>query len=184
MQLPAFVSMAMTSLVFRQAGASPTPGGSTVVEVAPDFQAVHPEAYAVFLRAPRVVLDDTVQKRQKVPGDGNPPPNRPPITPDNIFVLQCPDAGFLGDCISFGAPPGRCVTYSSFNTSQAFVNKYDNQTSSLSTNTGGQCQFYKFMGCDNKGDDRGVSLSYKYNLAIADDDYGGDYDNQITSWRC
>ncbi|KAK2035575.1 hypothetical protein LX32DRAFT_688482 [Colletotrichum zoysiae] len=182
MRLPDFVSMAVASLAVQQASALPAP--EVVIKIAPEVQSGHPEAYAVFLRAPKLVLGDVAQKRQAVPGDGKPDPNRPPITPGNIFVLQCPDAGFLGDCISFGAPPGRCVDYSSFNTSQAFLNKYDNQTSAISTNTGGQCQFYKFTGCDNKGDDRGVSLSYKYNLAVADDNYGGDYDNQISSWRC
>ncbi|KAK2061751.1 hypothetical protein LY76DRAFT_643762 [Colletotrichum caudatum] len=182
MRLPDLVSMAMASLAFQQASALPAP--DVLIKVAPEVQSGHPEAYAVFLRAPKLVLGDVAQKRQAVPGDGNPNPDRPPITPGNIFVLQCPDAGFLGDCISFGAPPGRCVDYSSFNTSRAFLDKYDNQTSAISTNTGGQCQFYKFMGCDNKGDDRGVALSYKFNLAVADDGYGGDYDNQISSWRC
>ncbi|KAK1593426.1 uncharacterized protein LY79DRAFT_579261 [Colletotrichum navitas] len=172
----------MASLVLQLAMALPAP--KALIKVAPDVQSGHPEAYAVFMRAPRIILGDVARKRQAVPGDGNPDPNRAPITPDNIFVLQCPDAGFLGDCISFGAPPGRCVGYSSFNTTQAFLDKYDNQTSSLSTNTGGQCQFYKFTGCGEKGDDRGVALSYKYNLGVADVGYGGDYDNQISSWKC
>lgn len=35
------------------------------------------------------------------------------------------------------------VNFSSYNKTQAFLDKYDNQTSSLSTNTGGLCQFYK-----------------------------------------
>lgn len=39
----------------------------------------------------------------------------------------------------------------------------------------------RFVDCDNKGDDRGVTLSYNYNLAEVTDDYGGDYDNQISS---
>lgn len=41
----------------------------------------------------------------------------------------------------------------------------------------------RFVDCDNKGDDRGVTLSYNYNLAEATDDYGGDYDNQISSCK-
>ena len=38
---------------------------------------------------------------------------------------------------------GNKVNYSSFNRTQAFLDKYENKTSSLSTNTGGSCQFYK-----------------------------------------
>lgn len=41
----------------------------------------------------------------------------------------------------------------------------------------------RFVDCDNKGDDRGVTLSYNYNLAEATDGYGGDYDNQISSCK-
>lgn len=41
----------------------------------------------------------------------------------------------------------------------------------------------RFVDCDNKGDDRGVTLSYNYNLAEETDDYGGDYDNQISSCK-
>lgn len=108
------------------------------------------------------------------------------------------------------------VNYSSFNSSQVFLDEYENKTSSLSTNTGGNCQFYKsviyskvllpvakstwarshrvrmrwrwtdmirFVDCNNKGDDRGVTLSYNYNLNETTDDYGGDYDNQISSCK-
>lgn len=64
-----------------------------------------------------------------------------------------------------------------------FVNTYENQTSALSTNTGGLCQFYKFKGCDNKGDDRGVTLGYVYDLGTAVNGYGGDYDDQISSCK-
>lgn len=38
----------------------------------------------------------TTSKRQEV------------VTPDNIFVLQCVDAGFREPCLVFGAPPGEC----------------------------------------------------------------------------
>lgn len=37
------------------------------------------------------------------------------------------------------------VGYESFNSSQVFIDKYENQTSSLSSNTGGFCQFYKWV---------------------------------------
>lgn len=30
------------------------------------------------------------------------------VTPDNIFVLQCTEAGFREPCLVFGAPPGQC----------------------------------------------------------------------------
>lgn len=30
------------------------------------------------------------------------------VTPDNIFVLQCVDAGFREPCLVFGAAPGDC----------------------------------------------------------------------------
>lgn len=46
----------------------------------------------------RVLLKTSVttSKRQEV------------VTPDNIFVLQCVDAGFREPCLVFGAPPGEC----------------------------------------------------------------------------
>ncbi|KAE9581792.1 hypothetical protein CGMCC3_g2008 [Colletotrichum fructicola] len=64
--------------------------------------------------------------------------------------------------------------------------RFNDKVTSLSTNTGGKCQFYKFKGCDNKGDDRGLTSSYNYNLAVAlpDDPRTVEYDNEITSWRC
>ncbi|OLN83332.1 hypothetical protein CCHL11_03106 [Colletotrichum chlorophyti] len=154
------------------------------VHIADIVKADHPKAYAAFLAAPKIVLDTSLDRRQEVPVDGNPNSTRPITTPENIFVLQCSEAGFQGDCLSWGAPPGRCVNYFNFNNTQEFLNKWENQTSSLSTNTGGLCQFYKFSGCNNKGDDRGVTLSYNYNLAEKVDGYSGDYDNQISSWRC
>lgn len=50
-------------------------------------------------------------RRQAVPADGTPDPNRNITTPDNIFVLQCDLAGFQGDCLVFGAGPGKCGTF-------------------------------------------------------------------------
>ncbi|KAF6807444.1 hypothetical protein CSOJ01_08173 [Colletotrichum sojae] len=174
--------------------ALPTVQQNTLIPLVESLKASHPEAYAAFLTAPLINLDPAsagaAEKRQAVPGDGQPNGTRPIVTPENIFVLQCSDAGFRGECLSWGAPPGRCgltrntVNYSSFNKTQEFLDKYDNQTSSLSTNTGGLCQFYKFEGCNNKGDDRGVSMSYNYNLGEATDDYSGDYDDQISSCKC
>ncbi|TKW55056.1 hypothetical protein CTA1_13238 [Colletotrichum tanaceti] len=178
-------SAALASLAFQPAsGAVPSSQENPSINLAAVEQAGHKAAYDAFQKAPKIVLGAAVSKRQAVPGDGVPDPDRPASTPENIFLLQCTEAGFLGDCLSFGAPPGRCVTYSGFNGTQAFINQWDNQTTSLSSNTGGLCQFYKFTGCNNKGDDRGASLGYNFNLAEATDGYGGDYDNQITSWRC
>lgn len=42
----------------------------------------------------------------------------------------------------------------------------------------------RYLECNNKGDDRGVTLSYEYNLAVASEGYSGDYEDQVTSWRC
>ncbi|KAK7444959.1 hypothetical protein Landi51_08317 [Colletotrichum acutatum] len=190
MQLISLTSVVLASWAFQQAAALPEIQENTnIITVAQSVQEKHPEAFAAFQKSNLINLVATNEKRQAVPGDGNPDPNRPPVIPENIFLLQCSEAGFLGECLSWGAPPGRCeshlVNYSSFNKTQAFLDKYENQTTSLSSNTGGLCQFYKFINCNNKGDDRGVSLSYNYNLAVADDQgYSGDYDNQISSWRC
>ncbi|KAL2879751.1 hypothetical protein SGCOL_004794 [Colletotrichum sp. CLE4] len=186
MQLISLTSVVLASWAIQQATALPEIQENTnIITVAQSVQEKHPEAFAAFQKSNLINLVATTEKRQEVPGDGNPDPNRPPVIPDNIFLLQCSEAGFLGECLSWGAPPGRCVNYSSFNKTQAFLDKYENQTTSLSSNTGGLCQFYKFINCNNKGDDRGVSLGYNYNLAVADDQgYSGDYDNQISSWRC
>ncbi|KAL0931187.1 uncharacterized protein CTRU02_213922 [Colletotrichum truncatum] len=184
MQLTTLTSLVLASMAIPQIGALPAVQENTLIPLSDSLKATHPEAYAAFLTAPFINLEATNEKRQEVPVDGQPNSTRPITTPKNIFVLQCSDAGFQGECLSWGAPPGKCVSYSSYNKTQAFLDKYDNQTSSLSTNTGGLCQFYKFPGCNNKGDDRGVTLSYNYNLGEATDDYSGDYDNQISSWRC
>ncbi|TDZ39506.1 hypothetical protein CTRI78_v010558 [Colletotrichum trifolii] len=186
----ASVVVAAAALALPLAGAVPTEKRSALVPLSDKFLSdelkdTHPDAYAVFLTTPFVKLDSAgKRRRQEVPEDGTPNGTRPITTPENIFVLQCSDAGFRGECLVWGAPPGRCVNYSSFNNTQAFLDKYDNQTTSLSTNTGGLCQFYKFVDCNNKGDDRGVTLSYNYNLGEEGDGYSGDYDDQISSWRC
>ncbi|KAI8941673.1 hypothetical protein NX059_002885 [Plenodomus lindquistii] len=117
-----------------------------------------------------------------------PDPNRNETTPEFIFVLQCVDGGFRGDCLVFGAPPGDCVSYYNFQAANSteISDRFNNKTSSLSTNTGGNCQFYKFAGCNNKGDDRGLTADYVYNLAVPlpDDPRIIEYENVITSWRC
>jgi hypothetical protein len=30
------------------------------------------------------------------------------VIPDNVFVVQCLEQGFRGDCMVLGAPPGQC----------------------------------------------------------------------------
>ncbi|KAK0116445.1 hypothetical protein ONS95_013460 [Cadophora gregata] len=131
---------------------------------------------------PTLVFKDVISHR-----DDEPDPDRPITLQDGlVFVLQCVLAGFREPCLVFGAPPGKCVSYFNFQpvNDTSVSNTYNNAVSSISTNTGGYCQFYKYRGCDNRGDDRGVTMSYEYDLAVASDGYSGDYDNIITSWRC
>ncbi|KAF2848728.1 hypothetical protein T440DRAFT_400750 [Plenodomus tracheiphilus IPT5] len=117
-----------------------------------------------------------------------PDPNRNETIPELIFVLQCTDGGFRGDCLVFGASPGDCVSYFNFQAANSteISDRFNDKVSSLSTNTGGNCQFYKYQGCDNKGDDRGLTADYVYNLGIPlpEDPRIVEYENVITSWRC
>ncbi|KAG8169141.1 hypothetical protein KVR01_001890 [Diaporthe batatas] len=184
MQTTTFVSAIVASLIIHVSHAVPTILENTLFAIEHTVKTGHPEAYHALMTSPLITLEGSVSRRQEVSVDITPDPNRPIVTPPYIFVLQCDLAGFRGSCLSFGAPPGLCVNYDSFSSNQTFLDKYENKTSSLSTNTGGACQFYKFIDCDNKGDDRGVTLSYNYNLNETTDDYSGDYDNQISSWRC
>ncbi|KAH9871026.1 hypothetical protein J1614_006600 [Plenodomus biglobosus] len=146
--------------------------------------------------------------------DPEPDPNRNITTPELIFVLQCTDGvshshafvasctpwtnatqGFQGDCLVYGAKPGDCVSYFNFQAANSteISDRFNNKVSSLSTNTGGNCQFYstmliktRYLGCNNKGDDRGLTADYVYNLAVPlpDDPRIVEYENIITSWRC
>lgn len=72
-----------------------------------------PDALAAFRAANVLNLlpDGTVGRRQAVPVDGTPDPDRNITTPENVFVLQCGTAGFRDTCLVFGAPPGKCGTY-------------------------------------------------------------------------
>ncbi|KAL3417483.1 hypothetical protein PVAG01_10493 [Phlyctema vagabunda] len=128
---------------------------------------VNSAAYEVFsnVNTPVLNLADIVSKRQ----DAEPSPDRNVTTPENVFILQCLDAGFRGDCQVFGAPPGQCVSYFDFQSGNdtSVSDKWNDAITSLSTNSGGSCQFYKFQGCNDKGDDRGLSSSYNYNLGVA-----------------
>ncbi|KAK2780404.1 hypothetical protein CKAH01_00348 [Colletotrichum kahawae] len=141
-------------------------------------------AFDVFKNTEVKVAPNVLNSRQ----EAEPDPNRNETNPDVVFLLQCTDAGFRGDCLVFGAAPGSCVSFFDFNppNSTEASDRFNDKVTSLSTNTGGKCQFYKFKGCDNKGDDRGLTSSYNYNLAVAlpDDPRTVEYDNEITSWRC
>ncbi|KKY32396.1 hypothetical protein UCDDA912_g07651 [Diaporthe ampelina] len=164
MQTITLVSAILASLAVPISNALPTVQENSLFAIGDSVKTGHPEAYNAFLTAPLITFDGTVSRRQQVPSDSTPDPDRPIVTPSSIFVLQCDVAGFRGNCLSFGAEPGECVNYSSFNSTQAFLDK--------------------LVDCNNKGDDRGVTLSYNYNLAEETNGYGGDYDNQISSWRC
>ncbi|KAK1971939.1 hypothetical protein LY78DRAFT_676466 [Colletotrichum sublineola] len=149
---------------------------------------VNSAAYSTFDNTPVVypaTLDLVTRDDQPEP---EPNPNRPEETPDYVYVLQCTESGFRGDCLVFGSPPGKCVSYFNFQSGNStdISDKFNDKVNSLSTNTGGMCQFYKFKGCDNKGDDRGLSSSYNYDLATAlpEDPRTPEYANEITSWRC
>ncbi|WYZ39086.1 hypothetical protein EsH8_III_001000 [Colletotrichum jinshuiense] len=144
---------------------------------------VNSAAFEVF-QVTDVKLATKLDARQ----EGEPDPNRNETNPEYVFVLQCTDPGFRGDCLVFGASPGDCVSYFNFQAANSteLSDRFNDKVSSLSTNTGGKCQFYKYQGCNNKGDDRGLTSSYNYNLAVAlpDDPRTVEYENQITSWRC
>lgn len=41
------------------------------------------------------------------------PPGSASTIPDNVFVVQCLEQGFRGECMVLGGPPGECGMYSS-----------------------------------------------------------------------
>ncbi|KAH9240607.1 hypothetical protein K456DRAFT_48547 [Colletotrichum gloeosporioides 23] len=96
----------------------------------------------------------------------------------NVFVLQCVDAGFKGNCLVFGAPVGKCVTFTSF--SASIDKTYEDQVTSLSTNTGTKCHFYKNHACNAGGHDPGFQTAYDFDLSV---DHA-EYNNAISSWKC
>ncbi|KAF4337577.1 hypothetical protein FBEOM_8535 [Fusarium beomiforme] len=150
---------------------------------------MHSAAKEAFEKSKTFVYESSQSKRD-TPTVYEPDPNRNYTLEDGlVFVLQCTTPGFRPECISFGSKPGECVSYFDFDPKKGddptwISDAFNNNVTSISTNTGGACQFYKYKGCDDHGDDRGVSLSYLYNSAVASDGYSGDYDRQITSWRC
>lgn len=115
-----------------------------MVPVADKLMSLHPEIVPVLQSTPFLNALPALDKREDpVPVDGQPDPNRQVVTPQNVYVLQCTEPGFRGNCLVFGAAPGKCANYYDFSKDPSFLAMYDNQTSSISTNTGGECQFYK-----------------------------------------
>lgn len=61
-------------------------------------------------------------------------------------LLTCELQGFRGDCLVFGAKPGACVSYFDFQpaNSTEVSDRFNNKVTSLSVNTGGNCQWYLY----------------------------------------
>lgn len=108
MQTNTLVSAILASLVIPVSHALPTIQENSLFSIGDSVKSSHPEAYNAFMTSPLITLDGTVSRRQEVPDDSTPDPNRPIVTPPYIFVLQCDVAGFRGNCLSFGAAPGKC----------------------------------------------------------------------------
>lgn len=107
MQTITFVSTIVASLI-PVSHALPAIQENTLFTIGDTVKTSHPEAYNAFMTSPLITLEGTVNRRQDVPADSTPDPNRPIVTPPYIFVLQCDLAGFRGNCLSFGAAPGDC----------------------------------------------------------------------------
>lgn len=111
MQTITFISALVASLMFPACHALPTIQENTLFTIGETVKTSHPEAYNAFMTSPLITLEGTVSRRQDVPADSTPDPNRHIVTPPYIFVLQCDLAGFRGNCLSFGAAPGKCGKY-------------------------------------------------------------------------
>lgn len=108
MQTNTLISALVASLAISVSRALPTIQENSLFAIGDSVKTSHPEAYSAFLTAPLITFDGTVSRRQEVPDDSTPDPNRPIVTPPYIFVLQCDISGFRGNCLSFGAAPGKC----------------------------------------------------------------------------
>lgn len=133
-----------------------------------DESVVNSAAYEPFKASARVLAkSDAAQAARRA--EQEPDPSRPATTPKYVFVLQCTENGFRGDCLVFGAAPGKCgkltpflllttrvrnsflifvsVSYFDFNSANStdISDAYNDKVVSLSTNTGGNCQFYKYV---------------------------------------
>ncbi|KAJ0274759.1 hypothetical protein COL940_009155 [Colletotrichum noveboracense] len=89
----------------------------------------------------------------------------------NVFVLQCVDAVRPG-------PADLRFTFTSF--SASIDKTYEDQVTSLSTNTGTKCHFYKNHACNAGGHDPGFQTAYDFDLSV---DHA-EYNNAISSWKC
>ncbi|KAF5025449.1 hypothetical protein F66182_2472 [Fusarium sp. NRRL 66182] len=139
---------------------------------------VNSAARKPFLDSKTFIYEGSDLKRE-APIVYEPEPNRNyTLQDDLVFVVQCTTPGFRPECVTFGSPPGKCVSYFSFDraNSTELSDTFNNNVTSISTNTGGLCQFYKYVGCDNKGDDRGVSLSYQLQAGGVRSDREGQQD--------
>ncbi|KAK8026446.1 hypothetical protein PG991_003502 [Apiospora marii] len=191
----AALSLPSSPLLKRDQASSPNQARTVANILAADGQTleldesvVNSAAYEPFKASARVLAKSDTQQAASRRAEQEPDPSRPATTPEYVFVLQCTENGFRGDCLVFGAAPGKCVSYFDFNSgnSTEISDAYNDKIVSLSTNTGGNYQFYKYKGCNNKGDDRGLSSSYNFDLSVSlpSDPRTVEYYKEITSWRC
>lgn len=108
MQTNTLISAVLALLALPMSHALPTIQENSLFAIGDTVKTSHPAAYNAFMTSPLITFDGTVSRRQEVPVDSTPDPNRPVVTPPYIFVLQCDIAGFRGNCLSFGAKPGEC----------------------------------------------------------------------------
>jgi hypothetical protein len=108
MQTTTFFSAILASLAIPVSQALPTIQENSLFSIGDIVKNTHPEAYNAFMTSPLITLEGGVSRRQEVPVDSTPDPNRPSVIPPFVFVLQCDLAGFRGNCLSFGAAPGQC----------------------------------------------------------------------------
>ncbi|KAF4447324.1 hypothetical protein F53441_9121 [Fusarium austroafricanum] len=101
-------------------------------------------AKAAFEKSKTLVFASS--KKRDVPKVFEPAEDRDYTLQDGlVFVLQCQTPGFRPECVSFGSKPGECVSYFDFNgkNSTEISDMFNHNITSLSTNTGGVCQFYQ-----------------------------------------
>ncbi|TVY57204.1 hypothetical protein LSUE1_G008761, partial [Lachnellula suecica] len=94
------------------------------------------------LKYPILNFADFNNRKRATP---EPDPDRNTTLQDDlVFVVQCTEAGFRGDYLVFGAPPGRRVSYFNFQdaNSTAVSDVYNDNLTSLAANTGGVCYLF------------------------------------------
>ncbi|KAK7965759.1 uncharacterized protein PG986_000036 [Apiospora aurea] len=198
------MALSVPSSLLKREGSSNLLAADAQVPIAESV--INSAAFQPFQKSAKVLArtGDAPSRR----AEQEPDPTRPATTPEYVFVLQCTENGFRGDCLVFGAAPGKCVSYFDFDPANLteISQGCNDKVVSLSTNTGGNCQFYKssfysgfpyvltqeslgiirYKGCNNEGDDRGLTSSYNYDLSVAlpSDPRTVEYYKEITSWRC